>query len=57
MSKVEVVEEPQRARASGKLGVLVHVRLMDSKTGKQVGEAKSASLRENECRLRESRKY
>jgi hypothetical protein len=59
---VEITHEPTPAPlATGKSRFIggIHVRFIDSTTGKQVGENISENMKiwENERRTRESRKY
>lgn len=57
MAEIEIVDEPQPGpRSSGKIGGEVHMTLIDSKTGEQVGSTKG-NMKENERREREERKY
>jgi hypothetical protein len=54
---IEITEEPQPTpKASGKARVHVTVRLLDGKTGEQVGSTSSV-IKENERRLTDFRKY
>ena len=54
---VEITNEPQPIRVGSKVKCDLVVRLIDSKTGKQVGEGRSKEIKRNECQPREERKY